>query len=147
MLWDFRLYTCKHVVFFLEKNMHVSFSLSLELAGIEVQAGMFVSKILKSVCTSEQSDQTSHFLPKDCPSKNNQTAWMGTHVNLYLLLDTGFNNNYYNSWILTLTIQQVVYVKHLKELLIKDLLGFKNLIIIYRGSSLVSDLTVVQLII
>ena len=37
--------------------MHVSFSLSLELAGIKhkVQAGMFVSQIFKSVCTSEQS--------------------------------------------------------------------------------------------
>ena len=75
--------------------MHVSFSLSLELAGIEqnVQAGMFVSQKFKSVCTSEQSDQTSHFLPIDCPSKSDQTAWMGTYVNLYLLLDTG--SNYY----------------------------------------------------
>ena len=50
--------------------MHVSFSLSLELAGIEhvVQAGIFVSQIIKSVCTLEQSDQNlsfpSHFLPK-----------------------------------------------------------------------------------
>ena len=69
--------------------------LSLELAGIEqkVQAGMFVSQKFKSVCTSEQSDQMSHFLPIDRPSKRDQTAWMGTHVNLYLLLDTG--SNYY----------------------------------------------------
>ena len=44
LLRDFRLYTCKQEVYF-EKKMHVSFSLSLELAGIEhkVQAGMFVS--------------------------------------------------------------------------------------------------------
>ena len=53
--------------------MHVSFSLSLELAGIEhkVQAGLFVSQIFKSVCTSEQSDQSlslpSHILPIDHP--------------------------------------------------------------------------------
>ena len=78
--------------------MHVFFSLSLELAGIEhkEQAGMFVSQIYKSMCTSEQSDQSlnfpSHFLPIDHPSKTDQTAWMGTHVNLYLLLDTGSNN-------------------------------------------------------
>ena len=77
--------------------MHVSFSLSLELGGIEykVQDGMFVSQIFKSVCTSEQSDQSlrfpSHFLPIDRPSKSDPTAWMGTHVNLYLLLDTGSN--------------------------------------------------------
>ena len=47
----------------------------------------------KSVCTSEESDQSpsfqSHFLPMDRPSKSDQTAWMGTHVNLYLLLDKG----------------------------------------------------------
>ena len=68
--------------FFFRKR-YVSFSLSLELADIEhkVQAGMFVSQIFKSVCTSEQSDQTSHFLPIDRPSKSDQTAWMGTHVN------------------------------------------------------------------
>ena len=80
--------------------MHVSFSLSLQLAGIEHKvhagpAGMFVSQIFKSVCTSEQSDQSlcfpSHFLPTDPPSKSDQTAWMGTHVNLYILLDTGSN--------------------------------------------------------
>ena len=67
---------------------------SLELAGIEhkVQAGMFLSKIFKSVCTSEQSDQTSNFLPKDRTSKSDQTALMGKHVSLYLLLDTGSNN-------------------------------------------------------
>ena len=34
MLRDFRLYTCKKEVHF-EKKMHVSFSLGLELAGIE----------------------------------------------------------------------------------------------------------------
>ena len=72
--------------------MHVS------LAGIEhkVQAGMLVSQIFKSVCTSEQSDQilslASQFLPIDRPSKSDQTTWMGTHVKLYLLLDTGSNN-------------------------------------------------------
>ena len=77
--------------------MHISFSLSLELVGFEhkVQAGMFVSQIFKSVCTSEQSDQSlsfpSHFLPIDCTSKSDQTVWMGTHVNLYLLLDTYSN--------------------------------------------------------
>ena len=79
--------------------MHVSFSLSLILAGIEhkVQAGMFVShfKSFKSVCSSEQSDQIlnfpSHFLPLDRPSKSDQTAWMGTRVSLYLLLDTDSN--------------------------------------------------------
>ena len=51
----------------------------LELAGIElkVRAGMFVSQLFKSVCTLEQSDQTSHFLPIDRPSKSDQTAWMG----------------------------------------------------------------------
>ena len=40
MLRDFKLYTCKQEVQF-EETMHVSFSLSLELAGIEhkVQAG------------------------------------------------------------------------------------------------------------
>ena len=82
--------------------MHCSFSLSLELAGIEnkVQVGMFVSQIFKLVCTSEQSNQTSHVLPLDRPTKSDQTAWMGTHVNLYLLLDTGSNDNY-NSLILT----------------------------------------------
>ena len=82
--------------------MHCSFSLSLELAGIEhkVQVGMFVSQIFKLVCTSEQSNQTSHVLPLDRPSKSDQTAWMGTHVNLYLLLDTGSIDNY-NSLILT----------------------------------------------
>ena len=57
---------------------------------------MFVSQIFKSVCTSEQSDQilsvASQFLPIDRPSKSDQTAWMGTHVKLYLLLDTGSNN-------------------------------------------------------
>ena len=75
--------------------MHVSFSLSLELAGIEhkVLASMFVSQIFKSVCTSEQPDQASHFLPIDRPSKSDQTAWIDTHVNLYLLLDTGSVNN------------------------------------------------------
>ena len=75
--------------------MHVAFFLSLELAGIEhkKQAGMLVSQIFKSVCTSEQSDQANHFLPIDRPSKSDQTVWMGTHVNLYLLLDTGSNNN------------------------------------------------------
>ena len=77
--------------------MHISFYLSLELAGTEhkVQAGMFVSQIFKSVCTSEQSDHSlsfpSHFLPIDPPLKSDQTAWMGTHVNLYLLLDTCSN--------------------------------------------------------
>ena len=103
MLRDFRLYTCKQEVwFFRKKKMHCSFSLSLELAGIEnkVQVGMFVSQIFKLVCTSEQSNQTSHVLPLDRPSKSDQTAWMGTHVNLYLLLDTGSNDNY-NSLILT----------------------------------------------
>ena len=51
----------------------------LELAGIElkVRAGMFVSQLFKSVCTLEQSDQTSHFLPIDRLSKSDQTAWMG----------------------------------------------------------------------
>ena len=34
MLRDLRLYTCKQEVYF-EKKMHVSFSLSLKLAGIE----------------------------------------------------------------------------------------------------------------
>ena len=74
--------------------MHVSFSLSLGLAGIEhtVQAGIFVSQIFKSVCTSEQSDQSlnfsSHFLPVDRPLKSDQTAWMDTYVNFYPLLDT-----------------------------------------------------------
>ena len=94
MLLDFRLYTCKQEVCF-EKKRHVSFSLSLELAGIEhkVHAGMFVSHIFKSVCTSEQSDQASHLLPIDRPSKSDQTVWIGTHVNLYILLDTGPNNN------------------------------------------------------
>ena len=96
MLPDFRLYTCKQEVYF-EKKMHFSFSLSLELAGIKhkVQAGIFLSQIFKSVCTSEQSDQSlsflSHFLPIDRPSKSVQTVWMGTHVNLYLLLDTASN--------------------------------------------------------
>ena len=56
---------------------------------------MFVSQIFKSVCTSEQSDQSlsflGQFLPIDCTLKNDQTAWMSTHVNLYLLLDTGSN--------------------------------------------------------
>ena len=91
MLRDFR----PGSVIFFKKKMHVSFSLSLELAGIEhkVQAGMFESQIFKSVCASEQSDQTSQFLPTDRPSKSDQAAWMGTHVNLYLLLDTGSNNN------------------------------------------------------
>ena len=75
--------------------MHVSFFLSLELAGIEhkKQAGMLVSQVFKSVCTSEQSDQANHFLPIDRPSTSDKTAWMGTHVNLYLLLDTCSNNN------------------------------------------------------
>ena len=56
--------------------MHVSFSFSLEFACIEhkVQVGMFVSQIYKSVCTSEKSDQMSHFLPLDRPSKTDQTA-------------------------------------------------------------------------
>ena len=73
------------------------FLLSLELTGIEhkVQAGMFVSQIFNSVSTSEQSDQSlsfpSYFLPIDRPSKSDKTAWMGTHVNLYLLPDTGSN--------------------------------------------------------
>ena len=77
---------------FILRKKHVSFSLSLELAGIEhmVQAGMFVSQIFKS-----QFDQSlsfsSLFLPIDRPSKSDQTAWMGTHVNLYLFLDTGSN--------------------------------------------------------
>ena len=59
MLRNFGLYTCKQEVYF-EKKMHVSFSLSFELAGIEhkVQVGMFVSRIYKSVCKSEQSDQS-----------------------------------------------------------------------------------------
>ena len=93
---DFRLYMVNRK-FILRKKMHVSFSLSLELAGIEnkVQAGMFVSQIFKSVCTSEQSDQSlsfpSHFLPIYSPSKSDQTVWMGTHVNLYLFMDTGSN--------------------------------------------------------
>ena len=59
----------------------------------KVQVGMFVPQIFKSVCTSEQSDQTSHFLPIDRPSKSDQTAWMGTYVDLYLLLYTGSDNN------------------------------------------------------
>ena len=55
--------------------MHVSFSLSLELAGIDhkAQAGLFVSQIFKSVCTSEQSNQRliipCDFLSVDRPSK------------------------------------------------------------------------------
>ena len=102
-LRDFRLYTCKQEGFFLLffccffyfRKKHFSLFLSLELAGIEhrVQVGMLVSQIFKSACTSEQSDQTSHFLPIDRPSMSDQTAWMGTHVNLYLLLYTGSDNN------------------------------------------------------
>ena len=61
--------TLDHVSLCQNVFTHVSFSLSLELAGIEhkVQAGMFVSQIFKSVCTSEHSDQSlsfpNHFLP------------------------------------------------------------------------------------
>ena len=73
--------------------MHVSFSLSLVLS-IKYKL-VFVSQIFKLVCTSEQSDQnlsfSSLFLPIDRQSKSDQTAWMGTHVNLYLLMDTGSN--------------------------------------------------------
>ena len=105
MLRDFRLYTCKQEVFFLlfeKKGTFPSLLYRLKLAGIEhkVQAGMYVSQIFKSVCTSEQSDQTSHLLPINRPSKSDQTVWMGTHVNLYPLLDTGSKNNH-NSLILT----------------------------------------------
>ena len=77
--------------------MHVSFSLSWELACIEhkIQVVMFISQIYKTVCKSEQSDQSlsflGQFLPIDCTLKSDQTAWMGTHVNLYLLLDTDSN--------------------------------------------------------
>ena len=46
---------CKQEVYF-EKKMHVSFSLSLKLAGIKhkVKAGMFVSQIFKRSALSQQ---------------------------------------------------------------------------------------------
>ena len=70
-----RAFASLYVLLFLEKEA--------EIGGRDkVQAGMFVSQIFKSVCTSEQSDQTSHFLPIDRPWKSDRTACMGTHVNV-----------------------------------------------------------------
>ena len=98
------MYTCKQEVYF-EKKMHVSFSLSLELAGIEhnVQAGIFVSQIFKTVCTSEQSDQSlnfsSHFLPEHRPSIEERPDCVEGH--LCQLLPFAGHILKYNSWILT----------------------------------------------
>ena len=80
-------------------------------AGIQhkVKVGMCVQRRFKSVCTSTQSDRSPNFppeetldpwIPIECPSKTlirlcGCAVWseflMGSHANLYLLLETGWN--------------------------------------------------------